>query len=81
MPEGLHLVLARWGLFMLCTAHCSLLSSTQIRFDPEPYALAPQVFTGHRDAVLCMAIGYLETGMYVVSGSDDHSARVWDIDV
>jgi len=39
------------------------------------------VLTGHRDAVLCMAIGYAPGSTYLVSGSDDHSARVWAIDV
>lgn len=36
-----------------------------------------QTLTGHHDAVLCLAVGYTAQGVYVVSGSDDHTARVW----
>jgi ribosome assembly protein SQT1 len=36
-----------------------------------------QTLTGHHDAVLCMAVGYTAQGVYVVSGSDDKTARVW----
>lgn len=37
--------------------------------------------TGHTDAVLCLAVGYPEAGAYLVSGSDDNTARVWALDV
>lgn len=40
-----------------------------------------KVLTGHREAVLCMAVGYTPDATYLVSGSDDHTARVWSIDV
>ena len=37
--------------------------------------------TGHADAVLCLAVGYPEAGAYIVSGSDDNTARIWALDV
>jgi len=40
-----------------------------------------RVLTGHRDAVLCMAVAYTEKGVRVISGSDDNTARVWALDV
>lgn len=36
-----------------------------------------QTLTGHHEAVLCMAVGYTAQGVYVLSGSDDKTARVW----
>ena len=36
-----------------------------------------QTMTGHHEAVLCLDIGYTAQGIYVVSGSDDKTARVW----
>ena len=36
-----------------------------------------QTLTGHTEAVLCMAVGYTSQGVYVLSGSDDMTARVW----
>lgn len=36
-----------------------------------------QTLTGHLEAVLCMAVGYTAQGVYVLSGSDDTTARVW----
>lgn len=37
-----------------------------------------QTLTGHTEPVLCIDIGYTATdGIYVVSGSDDKTARVW----
>lgn len=56
--------------------------SRDIRLWDARDAQCLKILTGHRDAVLCMAVGYPDSsGMYVVSGSDDHSARVWEIDV
>ena len=34
---------------------------------------------GHHDAVLCMALGYTPNSAYVLSGSDDGTARVWNL--
>ena len=36
-----------------------------------------QTLTGHCQPVLCFDIGYTAEGVYVVSGSDDHTARLW----
>jgi len=36
-----------------------------------------QTLIGHHDAVLCMDVGYTQHGIYVVTGSDDHTARLW----
>ena len=36
-----------------------------------------QTLTGHHEAVLCLDIGYTSQGIYVVSGSDDRTARLW----
>ena len=36
-----------------------------------------QTLTGHHEAVLCFDVGYTAHGVYVVSGSDDKTARVW----
>ena len=36
-----------------------------------------QVLTGHREPVLCFDVGYTSQGVYMVSGSDDKSARLW----
>lgn len=36
-----------------------------------------QTLTGHHAAVLCLDIGYTANGIFVVSGSDDKTARLW----
>lgn len=36
-----------------------------------------QTLTGHVDAVLTFDVGYTAQGIYVVSGSDDRTARIW----
>jgi WD40 repeat protein len=36
-----------------------------------------QTLTGHHDAVLAIDVGYTAQGIYVVSGSDDKTARLW----
>lgn len=36
-----------------------------------------QTLTGHHAAVLCFDVGYTSNGIYVVSGSDDRTARLW----
>jgi WD40 repeat protein len=36
---------------------------------------------GHHDAVLCVQLGYTPNGAYALSGSDDCTARVWDLNL
>jgi len=36
-----------------------------------------QTLTGHLETVLCLDVGYTAQGIYVVSGSDDKTARLW----
>ena len=36
-----------------------------------------QTLTGHHAAVLCLDVAYTSQGIYVVSGSDDKTARLW----
>lgn len=55
--------------------------SREIRLWDARSAECLKVLTGHRDAVLCMAIGYAQDATYLISGSDDHTVRVWSIDV
>jgi WD40 repeat protein len=62
-------------LLLSCTV------SREIRLWDARSAECLKVLTGHRDAVLCMAVGYTPGATYLVSGSDDHTARVWSIDV
>ena len=36
-----------------------------------------QTLTGHLDAVLVFAIGYTAQGIYIATGSDDKTVRLW----
>lgn len=36
-----------------------------------------QTLIGHHDALLCMDVAYTQHGIYVVTGSDDRTARIW----
>lgn len=36
-----------------------------------------QTMIGHHDTLLCMDVGYTQHGIFVVTGSDDRTARLW----
>ena len=54
---------------------CSL--SRELRLWDSRSGDCLQTLIGHHDAVLCMDVAYTAHGIYIVSGSDDKSARLW----
>jgi|EP00900_Chrysochromulina_parva_P010183 ribosome assembly protein SQT1 len=65
----------RWlkGSPMILT--CAL--SREIRLWDGRSGECLQTLTGHHEPVLCFDVGYTTQGIYVVSGSDDKTARLW----
>jgi ribosome assembly protein SQT1 len=76
-PAGV--VELRWRRDSPLLVSCAV--SRELRLWDARNGACLNVLTGHCDAVLCIDLGYTEHGMYVVSGADDHSARLWALDV
>ena len=61
---------------------CRCAVSRELRLWDARNGACLKVLTGHVDTVLCFDLGYQEQGgMYILSGSDDHTARLWALDV
>ena len=77
--HGAGVVELRWmrdsALLVTCTV------SRELRvYDARDGSCARRMI-GHHDAVLCVELGYTPNGAYVLSGSDDCTARVWDLNL